>query len=138
MLPGVCVCGGGRPPSQQEHPKLPLTVAAISSQRDFCSLESVTRNRTRWLPDSALGKTTPVQALMEGESELGKETLAGCSSTILLSNLLPALQPSSQSPEHCQLQSRSETHISHQTLAESSGKFQSTLGSIPINPSNFS
>lgn len=47
---------------------------------------------------TALGKTTPIQALMEGESEPGKKELAGCSlSRAAFKPASPAPLPSSQS-----------------------------------------
>lgn len=71
---------------------MPLTVAAaaaISSQRDFCALESVTRKKPDGsLTVTALGDTTPAQALMEGEPALGKRTLLGAAQTVLLLVLL--------------------------------------------------
>lgn len=52
-------------------------VVAVSSLRDCCSPESVTRNPARWFPDShCLGKGSPVAALVEGEQAQG-EKLAG-------------------------------------------------------------
>lgn len=94
---------------------------------------------------TALGKTTPIQALMEGEPKPGKEKLAGQARRVLLSNLPP--QPS-QLPviQHVGILRAPKRHTFHRQemlfhikhLSSPQGSFKAPPGFYSHQALNFS